>query len=319
MSRSATAVAGGARVLDIDLRLPSNFRLLDVLAFHRRDGQQVAERVGEADLRKGLIWHGWPACLHIRFEPDRAHAQLAIEAADAPLPSAAQADFERMVRRMLGLTQTVEAFERAFGGHPQLGPLIARQPGLRVPLAATPFEALVWAVAGQQISVTAALSLRRRMIQGVGLTHVGSGLHCHPDAAALAVQDAQVLRAAGFSQAKTRAVLGLAQAVVEGGLPLDDWARLAGTLALPVADIRARLARLYGIGPWTIDYALLRGFGWLDGSLHGDVAVRRNLQQVLGLDVQVGEREARAWLAEFAPWRALVAAHLWARKAAATN
>ena len=231
----------------------------------------------------------------------------------------AQADFERMVHRMLGLTQAVEAFEAAFASHPHLGPLIARQPGLRVPLAATPFEALVWAVAGQQISVTAALSLRRKMILAVGLRHTASGLHCHPDAAALAQLDEAALRAAGFSQAKTRTVLGLTRAVVGGDLPLEEWVALAGTPELPVADIRARLASLYGIGPWTIDYALLRGFGWLDGSLHGDVAVRRKLQQVQNRPDQVSEPEAREWLASFTPWRALVAAHLWAHTAPAAN
>ena len=36
---------------------------------------------------------------------------------------------------------------------------------------------------------------------------------------------------------------------------------------------------LKGIGPWTVDYALLRGFARLDGSLHGDAAVRRQLQR----------------------------------------
>ena len=47
----------------------------------------------------------------------------------------------------------VAAFETALGSHAQVGPLIARNRGLRVPLAATPFEALAWAIAGQQISV----------------------------------------------------------------------------------------------------------------------------------------------------------------------
>ncbi len=319
MNRPILDTEGLIQSLSIDVALPSGFRSSDVLAFHRRDAQQVAERVGDYDLQKGLTWHGKPACLSIRFELGFAYARLAVNAADASLSTDAHADFERLVKRMLGLTQTIEAFESAFGRHPQLGPLIGRQPGLRVPLAATPFEALVWAVAGQQISVTAALALRRRMIQAVGLVHADSGLHCHPDAAALAALDDAVLRAAGFSQAKTRTVLGLARAVVDDDLPLDDWARLAGTPKLPVEDIRARLAQLFGVGPWTIDYALLRGFGWLDGSLHGDVAVRRNLQQVLGAEQQVSEREARDWLAEFAPWRALVVAHLWGLKAPAAN
>ncbi|MFT6552722.1 MAG: DNA-3-methyladenine glycosylase II [Zhongshania marina] len=67
-----------------------------------------------------------------------------------------------------------------------------------------------------------------------------------------------------------------------------------------------------GIGPWTVNYVLLRGFGYLDGSLHGDVAVRRNLQLLLGREVKITAEETQVWLAQFSPWRALVAAHLWA-------
>ena len=86
-----------------------------------------------------------------------------------------------MVRRMLGLTQRIEDYEQAYRAHPQLAPLIARQLGLRVPLSATPFEALIWAITGQQISVSAAISMRRKLIVATDLKHSG-GLSCYPDA-----------------------------------------------------------------------------------------------------------------------------------------
>ncbi|MEO8249323.1 MAG: 3-methyladenine DNA glycosylase 2 [Burkholderiales bacterium] len=295
------------------IELPANFRVADLLTFHRRDVQQLSERVEERRLQKGLSWNGRAACLDIRFEQGSALAGLAVDGATRPR-AADQPIFERMVLRMLGLAQPVDAFEAAQKSHLRIGRLIAARPGLRVPLSATPFEALVWAIAGQQISLTAALSLRRRLIAAAGLTH-SSGLACHPDAAVIAAMDDAQLRAAGFSQAKARAVLGLAREVESGALPLEDWSAADAT-ELPVDEIRARLSRLYGIGPWTIDYALLRGFGWLDGSLHGDVAVRRRLQELLGASEQISEKQARLWLAEFTPWRALVAAHLWASKPA---
>jgi DNA-3-methyladenine glycosylase II len=56
---------------------------------------------------------------------------------------------------------------------------------------------------------------------------------------------------------------------------------------------------------------LLRGFGWLDGSLHGDVAVRKALQMLLGQTEKINEKDAKIWLEEFSPFRALVGAHLW--------
>ena len=100
--------------------------------------------------------------------------------------------------------------------------------------------------------------------------------------------------------------------VADGELPLDAWLQ-----TLPVDAIREQLLSVRGIGPWTVAYALLRGFGWMDGSLHGDAAVRRNLQTVLGVKEKISENDARAWLAAFSPWRALLAAHLWAQSAAA--
>jgi DNA-3-methyladenine glycosylase II len=289
--------------LSCSVALPRGFRAKDILAFHGRDAAAVAERVEAETLRKGLAWEGRAACLTIRFHADRADAELAIDAARSAVATDA---LETMVRRMLGLTQQVEDFERTYRAHPQLGPLIARNPGLRVALAATPFEALTWAITGQQISLSAALSLRRKLIRAAGLDHSG-GLACYPDAGSIARLSEADLHEAGFSRTKAQTLIALSQGVRQNRLPLDAW-----LVTLPVAEIRERLLRLRGIGPWTVDYALLRGFGWLDGSLHGDAAVRRNLQSLLDGSAQVTEEYAKRWLAEFSPWRALIAAHLWA-------
>lgn len=300
------------------VELPHGFRADDILAFHGRDPLQVAERIDSRSMLKGLTWYGHAACLTITFHTRHADVELSI---DKPLidelaqdgmepndsPNADEtAELRRMAVRMLGLTQQIDDFEREYRKHPQLGPLIARNPGLRVPLAATPFEALVWAVTGQQISLSAAISLRRRMILAAGLRH-SCGLACHPDAGRLSSLTEADLRQAGFSQAKASTLKILCRMVTEQRLPLDAWLD-----APPVNTIREQLLAIRGIGPWTVEYTLLRGFGWLDGSLHGDVAVRRSLQALLGCTEKLGSEQARQWLASFSPWRALVAAHLWA-------
>ncbi|MCK2126441.1 3-methyladenine DNA glycosylase 2 [Thauera aromatica] len=289
--------------LRCEIALPRDFRPADVLAFHRRDPQQLAERVEAGLLHKGIAWEGRPACLTIRFEAQRAELVLAIDG--LPTPTLATAVLERLARRMLGLMQPVAEFERTHARHPQLGPLIARNRGLRVPLAPTPFEALSWAITGQQISLGAAVSLRRRLIAAAGLRHSG-GLACYPDARSLLRLGEEALRTAGFSRAKGQALRALADAVMQGRLPLERWVEDP-----PADEIRAELLRLRGIGPWTVDYALLRGFGWVDGSLHGDAAVRRGLQALLGTAERPSADQTRRWLAPFSPWRALVAAHLW--------
>lgn len=288
--------------LDLEMSLPADYRLADLLSFHRRDVQAVAERVTDAGLDKGLLWHGLSACLSLRFAGARVRVSLLVDGQidSDPQPLAALAE------HMLGLTQPVQAFEEAYAAHPLLGRLIDANRGLRVPQAATAFEALTWAISGQQISLAVAIALRRRLIQLAGLRHSG-GLLCYPDAAAIAALDEDVLGQSGFSRAKAQTLLRLAREVVAGRLPLDQWQADETDEA-----IAGRLLALKGIGPWTVDYALLRGFARLDGSLHGDAAVRRQLQRLLGAEEKLTQPFVRDWLQPFAPWRALVAAHLWA-------
>ena len=288
----------------LTLKLPPGFRPHDILSFHGRDSQQLAERVGDASLEKGMLWCKAPAKLSLRFTPGQVQADMHT---DASLHEEDPQPFAAMVSRMLGLHQPIEGFEQRHAAHPQLGRLIARNRGLRVALAATPFEALTWAITGQQISVNAAVALRRKLIQTTQLRH-SSGLLCYPNAQHVAALPQEALRQAGFSATKTRTLQAVSRLVVDGALPLEAWAQ-----DFPGADlVRDRLLAVRGIGPWTVNYALLRGHGWLDGSLHGDAAVRRGLQTLLGSSERIDEKRAEHWLAPFSPWRALVGAHLWA-------
>lgn len=315
-------------VLHCELALPTDFRVHDALEFHRRDREQLAERVSLAGggeqggehgrLEKAFVRDGLAVLLAAELAPGELRAEFVLEGGALPAAAAAALSgeqAERLLRQMFGLDQPVAAFELRHRDHPQLGALIRRNHGLRVVQVSSPFEALSWAIIGQQISLVAAIALRRRFIQAFGPEH-GCGLRCYPEAATVARAEVAELRSLGCSQTKAGALLGMARAVVSGELPLRQWQeQLAGAGEAEgqrlVGEIRAALLAMRGIGPWTFNYTLLRGFGWLDGGLEGDVAVRRGLQRLLGLEKAPGERETREWLVPFQPWRALVAAHLW--------
>nr|WP_067295525.1 AlkA N-terminal domain-containing protein [Marinobacterium profundum] len=302
---SLATAAGVITRLHCCIELPANYRLADFLAFHRRDLQEIAERVAPDSLTKGLHWDNCAACLHIQFKGNTAEVQLDIDnTAGSSKPSVLTAQLERRARLMLGLTQPVEVFEQQYRGHSQLGTLIRSTPGLRIPLAASPFEALSWAIIGQQISVHAAISIRRRLIQAAGQQH-SCGLWCYPNARQVSALKDTSLRDAGLSAGKAQTFRVLCEAIESGLLQPDAE---GGN----VEHLGAQLLQLKGIGPWTVNYTLMRGYGWLDGSLHGDVAVRRSLQQLLAMTDKPTEKQTQDWLADFSPWRALVAAHLWA-------
>lgn len=274
--------------------LPPGFRVGDVLAFHARDAEGVAERVDGNRFRKGIMVDGVAVLVDVTLEADVAHCTLtptAPDAARAALPG------------MLGLCIDPAPFEAAVRNDPLMGALVARTPGLRIVQSASVFEALTWAIIGQQINLPFAISLRRTLILQAGRQH-SSGIWCYPEAtdvAALAIDD---LTTRKFSRAKAETLLRLAQLVVSGALSLAADA--------PPDDVKARLLAVKGIGPWTVNYALLRGYGYADCSLDGDVAVRAALQRLLGEDVKPTIARTEALLAHYAPHRTMAAAYLWA-------
>ena len=282
--------------------LPEDFDHQAFLDFHRRDVEAVAETVDASTLRKAFIWQQVPVMLTVEFhEPARAHVTFH---SDGKMPQTSPCQ-DALVRHLLGLDQPTREFETQADKHPLVGALVRSQAGLRIPQSASPFEALSWAIIGQQISVAAAVSIRRRLIQTTGRRH-GTGLYCYPDARDIARVDAGTLRDCGLSHSKADCLLTVARRCLDQAL-LPERPIAAAELE----SLRKTLLEIRGLGPWSVHYALLRGYAWMDGSLHGDVAVRRAIQQLQGGATPPAALEAETWLADFRPWRSLLAAHLW--------
>ncbi|HEU4846056.1 MAG TPA: DNA-3-methyladenine glycosylase 2 [Burkholderiaceae bacterium] len=284
------------------LILPPGYRLDDVLAFHRRDAQSVAEQVTPQRLRKGMLLDGVPVVLDIAF--DVASARCAV-LADGPCTPAVAAQARAAVDAVLGLRIDPQPFADFTAADPLFGPLTRAHAGLRVVQSATIFEALTWAIIGQQINLPFAIALRRTFIQLAGCRH-SAGLWCYPDAASAARVQLSELTQRKFSRAKAETVLRLAQLVAGGEL------RLVLGPDYGIEQVSAALLAVKGIGPWTVNYGLLRGYGHADCSLHGDVAVRAALQQLLGEPVKPDMARTEQLLARYRPHRTMAAAHLWA-------
>ncbi|USH03908.1 3-methyladenine DNA glycosylase 2 [Grimontia kaedaensis] len=286
--------------LSVTTPLPESFRHQDFLTFHRRDKTELAEKVDCSEVIKGITLQGVPTLLHLTLSDKTARLSIHSDAEECRMT---EEELQYLLKHMLGLRQTTDEFEFEYRAHPELSRLLNHSAGLRIPQTVTPFEAITWAITGQLISVEAAVSIRRRLIEATGVQH-SSGMWCLPDEKILARTEIETYRSCGYSNSKATTIQRIAQALVDGSLSLS--------LDADPKEIGEQLLAIKGVGPWTVSYTLLRGFGWLDGSLHGDVAVRRSLQQLLGLEEKPTEKETKQWLASFSPYRALVAAHLWA-------
>jgi DNA-3-methyladenine glycosylase II len=283
----------------LTIPLPPDYRRQDVFTFHGRDTEALAEHIDGQTIRKGVMIDGVPAVLEIDLGAQPGQALCTVDIDGAGLPGQAQG----MLLNVLGLRIDPAPFEAAVANDPLFAPLVRRERGLRVIQSATVFEALSWAIIGQQINLGFAISLRRTFIALAGRAHP-SGLWCYPEASDAARLELDDLTGRKFSRAKAETLLRLARLVAGGQLDLRRDADLA--------MVGERLLAVKGIGPWTVNYALLRGYGFPDCSLEGDVAVRTAIGRLLGTTERPDLAEAAAFLATYRPHRTMAAAHLWA-------
>jgi AraC family transcriptional regulator of adaptative response / DNA-3-methyladenine glycosylase II len=299
---------------EFTLALPRAFDSGPVRELLSRDREHTSERVdrcrtagGEATrLLKAFAIPGAAAghgVLELTFAGGGAAARVHV--ADGARPgSAMMAEAHRVAARLLGLAGEPTGL-RARGNGP-LDTLIAARPGLRVPLMASVFEALVWAILGQQVNLAFAASLRATLIR---LTAGGADTHTllpHPSPAAVAALSPGDLHARRFSRNKAAWLVAVAEAVARGELDL-------GALAEgPAGTARSALLARKGIGEWTAEYVMLRGMGFQDCLPAGDAGLSRALAGALGLAHRPDASQVRGELDSYRPWRSVVCQHLWA-------
>jgi DNA-3-methyladenine glycosylase II len=301
---STDSLTALASTVEFTLSLPRAYTVTDVLSFHARDKDALSEIVGDGRIRKALLLANLPTVIDIRLDPSLENARCLV-LADGPITPDMQSQARHVANSMLGLHLDPDAFIDVVKADPVFGPLTARQQGLRIAQSASIFEALTWAIMGQQINVAFAVSLRRSFIRLAGREH-SSGLICYPAPADASRIDVEALTSKQFSRAKAETLLRLADLLATGRIDLQPGSSNS------LDNICAALLAVKGIGPWTVNYALLRGYGYADCSLHGDVAVRAAIGTLWGHETRPTIAEAEALLARYRPHRTMAAAHLWA-------
>lgn len=159
------------------------------------------------------------------------------------------------------------------------------------------FGALVFQVTGQQLSVAAT---RRTLARIEDL--VGGHL---PAPGELLAIDPGKLREAGLSWRKVATLRDLAGRISDGRLDQDALSKL------PDDEVIAELTTIAGIGPWTVQGALLIALGREDVALPGDLALRKAVRIAYRLDHLPAPQEVLIIADHWRPYRSLATSYLF--------
>lgn len=164
--------------------------------------------------------------------------------------------------------------------------------------ARDPFHVLCTSIISQQLSVKAADTIQARVA-----TAVLAGARFMP--AHFISAEHELLRAAGLSNAKSKWLIAIAQAVHSGEFSFARLRKLDDETAIE------RLDALPGIGRWTAEMYLMFALARLDIFSLGDVGLRNGVNRLFNDGARLDDAATLAIAARWAPYRSVASWYLW--------
>jgi AraC family transcriptional regulator of adaptative response / DNA-3-methyladenine glycosylase II len=289
---------GAAAGFTVDL--PAGYPLAHLLRSLGRDPHSITERLLGTVYETSADLAGVPAVLRINFAV--GSAEVSVESA-APLGVDQWIAAHHVVVGILGLEQDAPAFVR-LARRLGIGRLVAGRLGLRLVRTPSVWDGLLWCIIGQQINLAFACALKRRLIENTG-TALPGGLYSLPTPAAIARLEAGDLRAWQYSRQKAEYLIGAARLVAAGTVDLAALPWQSATRAERILlDVR-------GLGPWSVNYVMMRSLGFADCVPLGDTGVTSGLQTLFKLEQRPDVDATKRLMNVFSPHRSLATAHLW--------
>ncbi len=300
----------------VRLAVPQDYNFSHSLGYLERNESECLHQVEDRIVYKAIRIGDKPVLLAIGEDEEReteasseeGSRHLILRFLNGEPAAAQQEEAVAFVREWLDLDTRLEEFYDLCDRDPVLQPVAGRFRGLRLVGVPSLLEALCWTVIGQQINLSFAYTLKKRLVETYGeeLVHEGRRFMLFPSAERLAVLPPEELLALKFSRFKAETLLLVARLIAEKELSKEQL--------LLMGDFRQaedRLMEIRGIGPWTAQYVSMRclrnpdAFPLSDVGLHH--AIRIRLGQTEKPSLSVVETMGRAWQ----PWRAYATFYLW--------
>ncbi len=266
-----------------------------MLDFFRKRAVRGVEEVTDRSYRRSISLRGSTGVLDVAPSKSANSVDVTIEGIDAT----ALGEVVRRVRRMFDLDADPDSIARHLSCDPLLAPIVAAAPGMRIPSTWDPFEAVVRAVLGQQISVAGAITIAGRLADSHGRRIAAQGTisRVFPGPSDLANAD---LSSLGVPASRAKTLVSVARAALGGDVKLDGSQTLE--------QVSSALEAVPGIGPWTVQYVALRGLGEPDVFPETDLVIRKALDS---LGYPRGKDERKEAISRLSPWRGYATLYFW--------
>jgi len=289
----------------ISISIPTNFSFKETLSFLDRgfddclyslSGDSISKLIQLSD-GKGLIKiHQKGVRLHILLTKKKVSQRNLQEA-------------EAFVSEWFDLKRDIAPFYKLLNKHNQLFHFTKKYSGSRIIGISDLFEAICWAIIGQQINLTFAYKLKRLLVEQYGDKQMYDGgqiFYIFPTPEVLAKADRSILIEMKFSRQKIDYLLNISNAFMDG--------EISKSILLNCKNKNERaekLTSIKGIGVWTANYVLMKTIRDMSCITYGDSGLNNALHTIFNMSKKPTNDEVDEIFAKFKNWESYLNFYLW--------
>ena len=287
------------------LMTPKEFDFAQCLIFLARSAQELCHLIENNALYKLLKLGGESVLLKIR-----RHRQnfLCLDFLTPPPPKSIRDMAAKYVWEWLDLDTELKPFYRLAKTDAVLKRITKDFFGLRLITIIDLFEAISWAIIGQQINLEFAYTLKKRLVRTFGekFCFDKKVIYLFPTPQVISERTVDDLRRLQFTGRKSEYLIELATKMKDGVLTKKALLEKDG-----FGSIRRELMQLRGVGKWTAEYVCLRCLKDPAAFPVDDAGLQNAVMQQLGLSQKPTADEILRYSSRWDNWQAYAAFFLW--------
>ena len=280
--------------------IPENFSFQECLWFLDRNYDDCLHEVRSDSVRKLLLIDDISTLIEI-YEEDK---YLIIKVL---IGKNSGNEIIGFVKEWFDIDRDLTDFYQLLSQDSELAYMNSEYKGLRLLGIPNLFEALCWSIIGQQINLTFAYKLKRKMTEAFGtkLTYENEDYYLFPSPEIVVNLQVSDLILMQFSTRKAEYLIEIAKQFVSKNISKSKLEQMTTPEAIKA------LVSIRGIGEWTANYALMKSLKRLECVTYGDVGLYNALFALKGFPKRPTREQLDSFFENFKNWEAYMVFYLW--------
>jgi len=288
---------------EIYLQTPREFDFSQCLRFLNRNHHECLHRIDGDNWIKMVKLAGEPVIVRV----SKSSNCLRLAPLNTSLSPDQQSGLISYIREVFDLDRDLRPFYDQLNQDQVIGSLCQNYYGLRLLGIPDLFEALCWCIIGQQINLTFAYKLKRRLVEarGESLNFEGINYRLFPTPLAIARMSEKDFTGWQYSGSKAAYLVGIAREIQQGDITRDQL------LVMTPEEAYNRLLQLKGIGPWSAQYVMMKCLRINTAFPVEDVGLQNAVRIQMRVDTKPSLQELVGFGNRWNPWQAYATFYLW--------